>query len=329
MNEPLKITILSWDPSNEVSRNDLSPAPDHAAGSADHSSVVGGGGYAKQRAHSTAGTAQSSDKPELPAEDDIQHVFGGISPDHAINNSTNSNSVETELKLSPVERLEYRLRRAMKESVGKETRKRRFVPIDEIDHIVDHEAVLHELEHSLSTDEDKSDLAHQVCSVHKGKSPLDDKETKTTRRRIFAVLVLIEETKAIKGVVREDLYDWDLPLFLESTDPENPLLTKRNANGDLQPVYFTKNWPLFKYDAFTNCQWQLSSPFFEMRTQIGAKINHYHLHPQSILPIIDIQGEDRQGDFSSISKIKLHPAHRKPMAKVSKCMTTRARAIDN
>lgn len=325
-----QIPVVSW--RNQVSRHDLSPTPIQKSGSAGHSSVVGDGGYAKQLAHSTATTNQSSqDCDENPAvEDEIQHLGGGVIPKDGLDEPMDRKPMETLPEISLSQGLENRLRTAMKKSAGKEAIETRFVPIDEINTILDHRSVLRELQTlNLGGDHDLSALAHQICSVHEGKSPLDGKETKTTRRRIFATLVLIEAGRAIVEVLREGLYDWDLPLVLDSTDPVHSRLVKRGADGSLHTVSFSKDWTPYRQSAFVSCQWQLSSPVFEMRTQVGAKIIHYRLHPHSILPITEIEGEERQGGFSSVSKIKLHPAHRKSMAKVSKYTNTLARAAEN
>ncbi|KAK6206037.1 hypothetical protein LQW54_007976 [Pestalotiopsis sp. IQ-011] len=314
---PSSDTLLPWDTANEVSRNDLSPTSIHRTGSAAKSSIIGDGGYAKQLAHSTAATHQSSNDREegLAVDDDIQYVGGGI-----ISRDTPGELADEDSpQLRPVEGLEVRLRKAMRDSAGKETMEKRFVPIDDIDKILDHQSVLRELKTlSLGGDQDLRNLAHQICSVHKGKKSLqDDKETQTTRRRIFATLVLMEEAKAILEVVREGLYDWDLPLVPDSTDPVHPRLAKQNNDNSLSPVAFSKDWSAYKHGVFASCQWQLSSPCFEMRTQVDAKINHYRLHSNSILPITEVEGDDRHGGFSSVSKIKMHPAHRNLMAKVS------------
>ncbi|KAI0176645.1 kinase-like domain-containing protein [Pestalotiopsis sp. NC0098] len=316
--EPLD-TLLPWDTANEVSRNDLSPTSIHRAGSAAKSSIVGDGGYAKQLAHSTAATHQSSNDREegLAVEDNIQYIGGGIGSKDANGKPADETPEESGPELRPAEGLEARLRKAMRESTGKETTEKRFVPIDDIDRILDNQSVLRELKTlSLSGNQDLRHLAYQICSVHTGKrSPRDDKETQTTRRRIFATLVLMEEAKAILEVVREGLYDWDLPLVSDSTDPVRPRLAKQNNDKSISPVAFSKDWSAYKHGVFANCQWQLSSPCFEMRTQVDAKINHYRLHPHSILPITEVEGNDRHGGFSSVSKIKMHPAHRNLMAK--------------
>ncbi|KAI8946659.1 hypothetical protein F4801DRAFT_583162 [Xylaria longipes] len=47
-----------------------------------------------------------------------------------------------------------------------------------------------------------------------------------------------------------------------------------------------------------------------MRTQADAKINHYLLDPNIILPITNISGPDRRGGLRNVSKIKIHSAHR-------------------
>lgn len=312
---------MPWRSQNEFSRADLAPAQITTTPSAGHSSVVGDAGYAKRLAHSTAPTHQLSHncKEGLAAEDDLQYVGGGVGSKEPNDHSTDEDSSEMETELYALDGLERCLRMAMIESAGKDATERRFVPVNEIDRIISPRSVLRELKTlPLSQDADLSVITHQICSVHEGISPLDGKETKTNRRRIFATLALIQETAAIQEVIREGLYDWDLPLALDPTDPGHYRLARRNPDGSLRRVSFSQKWSPYQHEAFSRCQWQLSSPCFEMRTHVGAKINHYPLNPSSILPIIEIDGEDRQGGFSTVSKIKLHPAHRESMSGVRK-----------
>lgn len=56
------------------------------------------------------------------------------------------------------------------------------------------------------------------------------------------------------------------------------------------------------------------SPEFDLRTQVCKKINHYLLDQDTILPITAISGSDRRGGFGSVSKIKIHPAHRNKLS---------------
>lgn len=311
--------IVPWHPENELSRADLAPGRTTTAASAAHSSVVGDGGYAKQLAHSTAATHQSPHDSEegLVVEDDLQHVGGAIGSKQLDNHSMVKDSTEVGSELPVPDTLERCLRVAMVESAGKEAAERLFVPVDEIDRIINFKSVLRELKTlTLGQDRDLNEIANQICSVHEGISPFDGKETKTNRRRIFATLVLIQDTAAILEVLREGLYDWHLPLALDTTDRGYHRLARRNTDGSLSLVSFPQKWSPYQHEAFSRCQWQLSSPCFEMRTHVGAKIKHYPLSAHSILPIIEIDGEDRQGGFSTVSKIKLHSAHRKSMSRV-------------
>ncbi|ETS88089.1 hypothetical protein PFICI_01917 [Pestalotiopsis fici W106-1] len=310
--------VIPWHTQNELSRADLAPERTKTANSAAHSSIVGDGGYAKQLAHSTAATHQSShDYDEnLAVEDDLQYIGGGIGSKQASDDALDEDSTAAEPELRAPDGLERCLRMAMVDSAGKEATEKRFVPVDEIDRIVNLKSVLRELKTvNLGRDQDPNDIAHQICSVHEGKSPLDGKETKTNRRRIFATLALIRETAAVQEVLREGLYDWDLPLALDTTDRGHHRLARRNADGSLRLVSFSRSWSPYQHEAFSRCQWQLSSPCFEMRTNVEAKIMHYRLNAHSILPITKIDGEDRHGGFATVSKIKLHPAHRKSISR--------------
>jgi hypothetical protein len=305
--------ILPRDKS-EASRSDEDPVSFDTAGSATHSNVVVHDGRARQLTYGVTATHQSfsGDDDALLLE---QNTGGAIGQKPYADANLDLGPIN-ELQ-QPPERLDHRLRVAMVKSEGKGSGEGFFVPSNDITLIVDTQSVFSELkELDLDDNQDLMGVAHQVCSEHDSKDASDGKTTKTTRQRIFAILVLMEETKSIFDVIREGLYDWNLPLSLVTKTPGHHYLARRIHDGSLVPVNFSRNWPHYKHGVFANSQWQLWSPCFELRTYTGDKINHYWLEPQSILPIIEMDGKEVHGGFSTISKIRLHAAHWNMLSRV-------------
>ncbi|KAI0182699.1 kinase-like domain-containing protein, partial [Xylaria flabelliformis] len=203
----------------------------------------------------------------------------------------------------------------MVHSRGRDSGQKSFVPVDDLDSIINADTILRELERlRIAPDGSMEEYTKQICGIHKGKSPQDGKITITTRRRIFATLVLINQTPAISEIINGNLYDWDLPLALDILRPGFPQLVRKRVGDKPDPVAFSQNWPPYQHEAFFSCQWQLLSPYIEMRAQPSAKINHYPLDPNIILPITTISGPDRRGGFGNVSKIKIHAAHRNTLS---------------
>ncbi|KAK5633817.1 hypothetical protein RRF57_009531 [Xylaria bambusicola] len=211
--------------------------------------------------------------------------------------------------------LDKSLRIAMVASAIGHSGQQAFVPSNDLDRVINTTALSWELKRlRIVSNTDPNYYTNQICGIHEGESP-QGKRTKTSRRRIFAILVLIELTSAILDIIREGIYDWDLPMTLNN--PKFPQLFRRRGGEEL-PVTFSKNWPSFKKEAFFRCQWQLSSPYLEMRTNINTSINHYQLDQHIILPITSIGDSDRHGGFGSVRKIEIHPAHRNSLTTGSK-----------
>ncbi|KAI1132461.1 kinase-like domain-containing protein [Nemania abortiva] len=205
--------------------------------------------------------------------------------------------------------LTYRLRCAMVKSNVLNFEEKAFIPGDDLDSILDLNAVVAELEEAGKVPSEKLNYyANQICEVHNGKSPQDGQTTSTTRRRIFATLVLIDQTPAILKVIEEGLYDWDLPLSFDASDRIHPRLLRKGNGGEPDPVAFSQDWIFVHVQNFFDYQWRLLSPYIEMRTRECAEINHYLLDHNIILPFTHLSGSKKT------SKIKIHPAHRNSLS---------------
>ncbi|KAI1179868.1 kinase-like domain-containing protein [Nemania sp. FL0916] len=275
--------LFPWREENRISRDDIDSGHIIPSLSACHTSVVEDGGDAQQLAQ------HSSTYSERP----------------------DGSQAEIERNLIDNKSLEGRLRDAMANSIGHDSRQQSFVPVDDLDNIINANTIRSELEKlNIVSIEDLGLLIDQICGIHKGKSPQDGKITITTRRRIFATLILIQHIPAIIDVIEEGLYDWDLPLSLDGSCPSYPRLTRKGTSDKHEDFNFSKTWSCYLHQAFFNCQWQLLSPYIGLRAKSDAKINHYPLGPDIILPIIKISGPERRGGFGNVSKIQIHQAHR-------------------
>ncbi|KAI0098780.1 hypothetical protein GGR51DRAFT_576918 [Nemania sp. FL0031] len=221
---------------------------------------------------------------------------------------------EIRTKLNSEETLELRLYGAMVKSVASVWHEEQFLLDDDLNRIIDVETVKKELEkNKIATSQDSNDslsrIADQICGVHRGESPQDGKTTTTTRRRIFAILVLIYKTSAILDVIKEGLYDWDLPLAIDKSET-GPLQLKRK--GVL--VDFSQSWRFLLQENFYTYQWKFLTPYIEMRTQSSADIKHYAFDQHVILPVTSIENLDPHRRREDLSRIKIHPAYRNSLS---------------
>ncbi|KAI3324077.1 kinase-like domain-containing protein [Xylariaceae sp. AK1471] len=225
---------------------------------------------------------------------------------------------------APKQTLEASLRSAMTDSVGHGSVQQTFVPVDDLDRIINTGARW-ELERLEIFPVEY--YTRQICEKHEGMSPQQDKVMLTCRRRLFATLILIKKAPDIVNVIKEGIYDWDLPLQLGRSTPESPQLMRKGMGGKLHPVGFSQSWFPFQREAFCWSQRQLLSPYFEMPTEKDAKIKHYPLDPSTIIPITAVGNSHIRGGFSSVSMIKIHPAHRNLLSTGSDSWLARKKLI--
>lgn len=194
------------------------------------------------------------------------------------------------------------------EAAGRE--RKEFLPIDALERIATKSSVRGEFARLDSIAPHKVDLyTDQVCdkiTTPQGSSS----NKKTTRRKIFAILVLMQKLETISDFIDEGLYDNDLP-FILAEGPEKwlrELKTNRKRNGNQQPVKLFKGWKIHEIESFDRYQWQLLGPYFVLNTKKHPKVRHYALDSHTILPFIEDE-EVKPGGFGDVSRVKIHPAH--------------------
>jgi hypothetical protein len=181
-----------------------------------------------------------------------------------------------------------------------------FLPLDELDRIVTRDRVRRELQRLNLIRPDQLDwYADQIWETKSISS-----STRTTRRRIFAILALLDKVEAISDFIQHDLYDIDLPLTLD----KGPLrgLSYKRKKGSLRPITFCQTWRPCDRDCFHMYQWQLLAPYFELSTKDKPQVSEYQLDKNIILPFIETEektASSRRGGFGDVWRVKIHQAH--------------------
>jgi hypothetical protein len=292
---------------------------------ASHSSIVSDLGNAQYLADNrTSSHALSSRDSRTSAAELVIYSEGGASLQSAIGHpgiADISGQSETPaaipegqnlLDLSPEGQiLGESIRAAQQLSQSRE--KLKFLPNNALDRIITKQRVLRELSHhKVAAPRDNLDfLTGEIWEV----SPSSLKSQKeTTRRRIFAILGLMEKIEEIMGFIDEGLYDSDLPFILsEGSRPGLLQLRRKGKHG--RPIQLFDKWKPHELESFNNYQWQLTAPYFRLSTDTDRKVQHYNLEESStILPFIEDdevrRGTGRaEGGFGDVWRVKIHPAH--------------------
>lgn len=206
------------------------------------------------------------------------------------------------------ESLEQQLTRALCQHAHKESKG--FLPLEKLHELVVEDSVTETLITyipDLSLDNART-YAQEICP-RSMRDPLQP-----SFRRIFAILVMIQQPKEIITFVRHNIADHDLPLVKaeSSTRGMHELRRKTQPHMALECLC---EWSQFLVNSFEEYQWTLLSPFFSRGS--NGTVRFYPLDDQTILPFVEDSSrdasieddEDFQGGHGSISKVKIHPSH--------------------
>ncbi|KAK0642183.1 kinase-like domain-containing protein [Cercophora newfieldiana] len=139
-----------------------------------------------------------------------------------------------------------------------------------------------------------------------------------TYRKIFAVLVQMNNVGAIFDFVREEVSDEDLPLmqYIPPVQTPDALLQLRRKNDATNPVRCFVGWRNYLVRAFFGDQWAMVSPFFARGEH--RNVRHYQLADGDILPFTydsrdesgpNGQGILERGGFGEVFKVQIHHDH--------------------
>ncbi|KAK4215503.1 hypothetical protein QBC37DRAFT_419054 [Rhypophila decipiens] len=137
----------------------------------------------------------------------------------------------------------------------------------------------------------------------------------TTRRKIFAILALIQRVPDIVRFIDdsdENLHDNDLPFLLsDGPNPGTRQLQRRGRDGNLSPITIVSTWPAFMLEVFNDYQWKLLPPYFVLSTTTRPEVPHYSFEYGTVLPLIEDEeiASGNRGGFGDVWKVKIHPAH--------------------
>lgn len=209
---------------------------------------------------------------------------------------------------SKTESLEQRLRGALCQHAHKESKG--FLPLNKLNELVVEDSVAEALRECMPEHAADSvrQLAHAICpgSVRNPSQP--------SFRRIFGILVMIQQPQEILTFVHNNITDLDLPLIKARNGNTGRSELRRKTQPN-KPLECFQTWSSFWVDLFEEYQWTLLSPFFSRGN--NGTVRFYPLDDQTILPFIEDSSrdanpeddEDFQGGHGSVSRVKIHPSH--------------------
>ena len=217
-----------------------------------------------------------------------------------------------------------RLRDALCDVGGKAGDK--FLPLKSMESLLSVTNVYRELQGGSASgvvDAELRDLAKQIWTLVERPSRASTVQssgttspagpTYTSRRAIFATLVLMEQAQSIRKFIESELWDCHLPFEIKKREGKSitsPYYDAYDNEGRLIPDACFSGWKTADWESFDSKQWQTLAPYFVIASQRGAKPVCYNLnYPKAMLPFTEKDAAAEPGGFSDVWRAQVHPSH--------------------
>jgi hypothetical protein len=149
------------------------------------------------------------------------------------------------------------------------------------------------------------DMAYTIC----GDGPSHQESKDHAKRKIFAILVLMEKARKIAQFIKMKICDHQLPFRIQGESDGRFMVQDRH--GIAIDMFRKRN----VFDRFQSHQWEVLAPCFDLSLESGQEINHYDLNLYPGLPFVESKqmysGEFElgQGGYAQVRRVKIHAAH--------------------
>ncbi|KFA55252.1 hypothetical protein S40293_04995 [Stachybotrys chartarum IBT 40293] len=185
-----------------------------------------------------------------------------------------------------------------------------FYPRETFQSVITRDSVTQELMRKFPQEDDATIAlwADQICYGLSKERPV--KKKYTCFRRIFAMLVLLDQIPEIFNFLVADINDSNLPLS-KINRPNHAMIFDLCLRSDPdKAIEFSTHWGRKDARCFWEWQWAMLSPFFAKR-KARKKVWHYKLQRHVVLPYIEteITSEVHTGGFAQVSRVCIHDKH--------------------
>lgn len=186
--------------------------------------------------------------------------------------------------------------------------RQKWIPIGFLFQVVNESQVYHELTEASKAvpprfgDAEISAYARKICEFRES----DDRGGKTSLRKIFAILALMDRVVDAPFFVDGGFNDRDLPVEHVRKFGRPGLRTRSGGKDKVFEVPL--DWKPHKLDSFISYQEHVMAPFFELDSDSVA---FYNLSERSVLPFIEDESSYRRRDgyHGTVYRVKIHPDH--------------------
>jgi hypothetical protein len=210
--------------------------------------------------------------------------------------------------------LSERLWRAIENKM--QSKEKRFIPKGKLEAIVNVDSVESELRRCgadklIKDGRSVRSYAEEIYEGHAGcHGPGREGDGRCRFRKIFALVVLSDQTSSIFDFLREHICDSDLPLRTHSQSMDQFLLYRKDEEDWRKHIQFLAEWHRSSRTSLENDQWGMLSPVFTVGEY--GHIERYELDDRDVLPFTRSSHEvHRQlaGGFGEVTRVNIDPSH--------------------
>ncbi|TRX88350.1 hypothetical protein FHL15_010788 [Xylaria flabelliformis] len=179
-----------------------------------------------------------------------------------------------------------------------------FIPTDQLKQILSRASVKDEIIILFKEEppEQLEQLIDRICGKHRNSRP-------DVCRKVFAVLLMIDQARSIKQFAAHNISDADIPL--KPNEEDKSIITALRKRQESTDVWIELDgWSNTNYRNFLKYQWRVDAPFFSKDT---IRQDHIPiLEDQTILPWIPddrLKDKNIQSGHSEVRAIRIHPGH--------------------
>ncbi|KAK0370839.1 serine/threonine protein kinase [Colletotrichum limetticola] len=172
-----------------------------------------------------------------------------------------------------------------------------FLPLDALRRIVTPTAVQRLLGHAFPHFKPK--VINSWVSSISGKP--DEVKAQPQRRKIFAILILMEQVKLIEDFIKHDIDDSFLPLEIKRNLRHKPVIQLQKKDGTV--LSCLNHWRTKHINNFVQCQETICTPFFKLP---GDDVHYYEITSKTILPFQEYDLVQIGGYGSERGKVLRH-----------------------
>ncbi|KAK4183143.1 kinase-like domain-containing protein [Podospora australis] len=145
----------------------------------------------------------------------------------------------------------------------------------------------------------RSKIVRIICGIH---DPKGTGEPQPTFQGIFAVLVLLDKSLAIRRFIKHRVCDDDLPLRFCGGK-----FYRRKDHELRHPLSCFRGWKDTFKRGFEKLHWQVKAPYFGRREN-DSKPLHFSLDPEVVLPFTSLK-QIGEGSHGRVFKVGIHKGH--------------------